>query len=189
MAPGIGSAFSRVSPSCYGPPPNRSERAMIHHLSIAAGDPQHAANVLAELMGGKAVPFPPNPGSFFALQLDEHGSGVEVYPAGTELRPGGGDGGGFVKKPEARGFGPTHFALSVATDADKIEAIAARQGWQCFRCNRGPFHVIEVWVENETMVEILPPEYAAEYLAFTRPDNIAAAMAAAAPQASRQRPA
>ena len=39
-------------------------------------------------MGGKAVPFPPNPGSFFALQLDEHGSGVEVYPAGTELAAG-----------------------------------------------------------------------------------------------------
>ena len=35
---------------------------MIHHLSIAARDPQHAAGVLAELMGGKSVPFPPNPG-------------------------------------------------------------------------------------------------------------------------------
>jgi hypothetical protein len=39
------------------------------------------------------------------------------------------------------------------------------------------------------MVEILPPEYAAEYLAFTRPDKVAAAMSAAAPQASRHRPA
>jgi hypothetical protein len=39
------------------------------------------------------------------------------------------------------------------------------------------------------MVDILPPEYAAEYLAFTRPDNIAAAMAAAQPATSRQRPA
>ena len=163
---------------------------MIHHLSIAARDPKHVAGVLAEFMGGLAVPFPPNPGSFFALQLDEHGSGVEVYPAGTELRPGGSDGGGFVKKPAAeRGYGPTHFALSVTAEADEVEAIARRERWQCFRCNRGPFHVIEVWIENESMVEILPPEFAAEYLAFTRPDNIAAAMAAAAPQASRQRPA
>ena len=86
-----------------------------------------------------------------------------------------------MKKPEARGYGPTHFALSVATEADAVEAIAQREGWQCFQCNRGPFHVIEVWVENETMVEILPPEFAAEYLAFTRPDKVAAAMAAAAP--------
>jgi hypothetical protein len=163
---------------------------MIHHLSIAARDPKHVAGVLAEFMGGLAVPFPPNPGSFFALQLDEHGSGVEVYPAGTELQPGGDGGGGFVKKPAAeRGYGPTHFALSVAAEAAAVEAIARREGWQCFRCDRGPFHVIEVWVENESMVEILPPEFAAEYLAFTRPDKIAAAMAAAPSAPSRQRPA
>jgi hypothetical protein len=152
---------------------------MIHHLSIAARDPQQAAGVLAELMGGKAVPFPPNPGSFFALQLDDHGSGVEVYPSGTELEPNGEVGGSFVKQARTRGYGSTHFALSVATDATKVEEIAARAGWKCFVCNRGPFHVIEVWVENETMVEILPPDYAAEYLAFTRPDKVLAAMDAA----------
>jgi len=151
---------------------------VIHHLSIAAQDPKHAAEVLAELMGGTAVPFPPNPGSFFALQLDEHGSGVEVYPAGTELQPGGSTGGSFVRK-DAREYGSTHFALSVATDATAVKAITQRAGWQCFDCNRGPFHVIEVWVENNTMVEILPPEYAQEYLTFTRPDKIKAAMAAA----------
>src|SRR5579862_2462192 len=154
---------------------------MIHHLSIAAHDPKHAADVLAEMMGGTAVPFPPNPGSFFALQLDDHGSGVEVYPAGTALEPNGSVGGSFVDQPQTgRGFGATHFALSVATDADTVEAIAERAGWQCFVCNRGPFHVIEVWVENRTMVEILPPEFAREYLAFTRPDKVAAAMVAAA---------
>lgn len=137
-------------------------------------------------MGGTAVPFPSNPGSFFALQLDEHGSGVEVYPAGTELQPGGAVGGSFVKN-DVRGYGPTHFALSVATDADTVRAIAQRAGWQCFDCNRGLFHVIEVWVENETMVEILPPEYAREYLAFTRPDNVRAAMARAPTTSPRQR--
>jgi hypothetical protein len=89
---------------------------MIHHLSIAARDPKHVAGVLAEIMGGKAIPFPPNPGSFFALQLDEHRSGVEVYPAGTELQPGGDNGAAFAKN-EVRGYGPTHFALSVSSDA------------------------------------------------------------------------
>ena len=159
---------------------------MIHHLSIAARDPKHAAGVLAELMGGTAVPFPPNPGSFFALQLDDHGSGVEVYPAGTELQPGGTVGGSYVRN-DPRGYSSTHFALSVATDADTVQAIAQRAGWQCFDCNRGPFHVIEVWVENETMVEVLPPEYAREYLAFTRPDKVQAAMAAGRAATARQR--
>src|ERR1700686_4010177 len=101
------------------------EGVMIHHLSIAARDPKQAAGVLAELMGGKAVPFPPNPGSFFALQLDDHGSGVEVYPSGTELEPNGDVGGSFVKQPRTRGYGSTHFALSVATDATKVAEIAA----------------------------------------------------------------
>ena len=160
---------------------------MIHHLSIAAREPQKAAEVLAEVMGGKAVPFPPNPGSFFALQLDDHGSGVEVYPAGTHLEPGGDEGGGFVRDPvPQRGFGATHFAISVQTDAKKVEAIAKRAGWHCVTCNRGPFHVIEVWVENDTMVEVLPPKFAAEYLAFFH-GNVVERMASAPTPAARQR--
>jgi hypothetical protein len=157
---------------------------MIHHLSIAASNPKQAADVLAELMGGTAVPFPPNPGSYFALQLDEHGSGVEVYPAGTELEPNGEVGGSFMKRA-SRGFGSTHFALSVKTDADTVKKIAEKAGWQCYDCNRGPFHVIEVWVENHVMVEILPPAYAAEYLAFTNRDKIVASMQAAGNSAAR----
>src|SRR4051812_1341786 len=161
---------------------------MIHHLSIAARDPKHSAGVLAEIMGGKAVPFPPNPGSFFALQLDDHGSGVEVYPAGTELQPAGEEGGSFIRKPrEGRGFGATHFALSVATDADNVKEIAGRAGWHCVTCNRGPFHVIEVWVENDTMVEVLPPEFAAEYLAFTDKNKVLTAMASTANAGTRHR--
>ena len=161
---------------------------MIHHLSIAAREPQRAAEVLAELMGGRAVPFPPNPGSFFALALDDHGSGVEVYPSGTHLEPGGSEGGGFVRDPTpARGFGATHFALSVPTDPARVEAIARRAGWHCVTCTRGAFHVIEVWVENDTMVEVLPPAYAAEYLAWTRPDTVLARMKDAPVPAARQR--
>jgi hypothetical protein len=157
---------------------------MIHHLSIAAKDPKHAAGVLAELMGGTAVPFPPNPGSFFALQLDDHGSGVEFHPAGTRLEPAGEVGGSFMKK-EPQGCTATHFALSVATDAATVKRIAANAGWQCYDCDRGPFHVIEVWVENETMIEILPPEYAQEYLAFTRPDQFVKALSEARPASGR----
>jgi hypothetical protein len=39
------------------------------------------------------------------------------------------------------------------------------------------------------MVEILPPEFAHEYLAFTRPDKVEAAIAAGAPATSRHPPA
>ena len=39
---------------------------MIHHVSIPAREPQHVANVLAELMGGKCYPFGPLEGAFMA---------------------------------------------------------------------------------------------------------------------------
>ena len=68
---------------------------MIHHLSIAASQPERVAGVLAELMGAVAVP---DAGNFFAWQVDERGSGVEVYPAGMELQPGSATDGSFVQE-------------------------------------------------------------------------------------------
>ena len=47
--------------------------AMIHHVSIPARDPQHVAEVLAELMGGKCHPFGPLEGAFMATSGDGHG--------------------------------------------------------------------------------------------------------------------
>lgn len=158
---------------------------MIHHLSIAARNPKNVASVLAELMGGTCVPFTPNPGSYFALQLDDHGSGVEVYPAGTQLQPGGSVGGTYVRKDHP-GYGATHCAISVTIDAAKVHEIAQRAGWHCFDCDRGPFKLIEVWVENETMVEILPPDCAAQYLAHTHPGRVIENMAKGQASAARQ---
>lgn len=145
------------------------EQTVIHHLSIAAREPERVAGMLAKLMGGVMLP---DAGNFFACQLDEHGSAIQVYPLGTELQPGGANGGRFVMKEAGSGFGPTHVALSVSADPDTVERIALDEGWQCFRCGRGPFHVIEVWIENETMMEILPPEYAQEYLEFARSQTL-----------------
>ncbi len=144
---------------------------MIHHLSISARDPKHVAEVLAEFMGGAATRFPPNPGSWFAHQHDAHGTGVEVYPAGTELRPSSAGGVDFaIGEPSQPAYGSTHFALSVETSPEAISAIAEREGWQCRLCERGAggFHVMEVWIENAGMIELLPPAFAAEYLALTR---------------------
>ena len=53
---------------------------MIHHVSIPAREPQHVAEVLAELMGGKCYPFGPLEGAFMAASGDPHGTMIEVYP-------------------------------------------------------------------------------------------------------------
>ena len=62
---------------------------MIHHVSISAREPRHVADVLAELMKGRAYPFPGGVAdSFMAVIGDEHGSMIEVYPESVALVPG-----------------------------------------------------------------------------------------------------
>ena len=149
---------------------------MIHHLSVAARDPKAVAEFFAELIGGVVIDFPPNPGGYVTFTADGHGTAVEVYPAGSLMVPHGEAGSIFTRRPaEPIDRSPTHFALSVQTGPAEVAAMAAQRGWDCFTCDRGGhFHVMEVWVENAWLVEVLPPAFAAEYLGFA---NAIAAMA------------
>ena len=65
---------------------------MIHHVSISARAPKHVAEVLAELMNGRAYPFPGGiADSFIAVSSDDDGAMIEVYPETVTLRPGTAD--------------------------------------------------------------------------------------------------
>jgi hypothetical protein len=140
---------------------------MIHHISFAARDPGRVAGVLAELLGGFAMPFPPNPGSFLAVGRDGMGTGVEVHPVGVVLEPGDPRGARFGRVAEPPALSPVHMALSVAFDEDRVYAIAEREGWACRHCGRGgDFDLLELWVENQFLVEVLTPAMAAGYIAF-----------------------
>jgi hypothetical protein len=147
---------------------------MIHHISMAARDPGRVAGVLAELLGGFAMPFPPNPGSFIAIGRDGKGTGVEVHPQGTVLQPGDARGARFGALETPPAYSPVHMALSVDLEEAEVRAIAKREGWTCHHCDRGPdFDLLEVWVENQFLVEVLTPAMAQRYLAFA--NRIAAA--------------
>jgi hypothetical protein len=140
---------------------------MIFHLSIDADDPQRVATVLAELWGGEALPFPPvYPGSWVALAGDERGTMIEVYPAGVTLVAGEGDAGAVGRREfEATRGTPTHAAIATSLARDDVYAIAAREGWLAKYCKRGGrFGVIEFWIENRMMVEVLTREMQREYL-------------------------
>lgn len=153
---------------------------MIHHISIAANNPFHVAEVIAEIFAGQAAPFPEHPGSYIALMLDAQGTMIEVHPHGTELKPG------TIVEPcqtvqnsSASPYTPTHAAISVPTSENQIRAIAEREGWHVARFDRaGFFEVIELWIENQQMIELLPLELAATYLAFMHPKNLQQFLAA-----------
>lgn len=153
---------------------------MIHHISITANNPLHVTEVLAEIFAGQVIPFPEHPGSYMALMLDAHGTLIEVLPHGTELRPG------TLTEPcqeaqnlSASAYTATHAAVSVPTSEAQIRTIAEREGWHVARFDRaGFFDVIELWIENQQMIELLPPELTAKYLAFMHPKNLQQFLAA-----------
>ncbi len=143
---------------------------MLHHLSIPAREPERVARVLADLLGGDVTEFGPLPGSWIAWARDECGTAIDCLPVGTELRPGdGADPARFDVADRPSPYGATHAALSVDRSEDEIRAIAERAGWRALSCDRGSFRVVEVWVENAVMLELLTPEMAADYLAAVRP--------------------
>lgn len=146
---------------------------MLFHVSIEADDPRRFAEVVAELWGGVAAPFPPvTPGSWVALSGDERGTMIEFYPRGTELHevPGDHDATGVRVAP--RRFNATHFAMATKLGQDEVLAICAREGWPAkYRKRGGAFGVIEIFAEGCQMIEVLTDEMQREYVAAVTIDN------------------
>jgi hypothetical protein len=159
---------------------------MIHHISIAAHHPLHVSQVLAELLQGQSVPFPGYPGSYVALAFDPQGTMIEVHPIGTALVPGddANEASQLLSNPNASVYTANHTAISVPVSTDRIQSIAEREGWRMVHCRRGDnyFDVIEFWVENQLLIELLPLEIVDRYLAFMSPESLVAAAQAAAAQ-------
>lgn len=141
---------------------------MIFHNSIPADNPQLVAETIAEIWGGKAeaFKFPPWPGAYVAIAGDDRSTTIEVYPREQTMAPGE-----EAEDPAWAKVDPSpseHVAFHVATMTHKapeeIVAIAERVGWRVLQCSRGPFFdVIEVWVENKMLLEVLTPEMQANY--------------------------
>ena len=153
---------------------------MIHHISITAYEPFHAAQVLAELLQGQAIPFPEHLDGFIALSLDAYGTLIEVLPRSFVFKPGpDSEPAQWHTNPDFSTYSAVHAAISVPLSEAEIATIAEREGWRMVRCDRGNdfFAVIELWVENHQMLELLTPELAASYLDFMQPQNLKQFMA------------
>jgi hypothetical protein len=164
---------------------------MINHISIAVKEPERVANVLAEIWDGAVFPFPVAPGSFIVVANDGKGSAVEVTPAGTVIVPGEGlppedDTNAVTEKFEAKfvksdlvpRYVATHLNINTRKSIEEIREIAKREGWRVMVANRGAglFQLIEFWIEDSFMLEVMTPEQTARYIEITDPEFIAKAM-------------
>jgi hypothetical protein len=60
---------------------------------------------------------------------------------------------------------------------EEVHEISHRYGCHAVLCQRGPFRVIEVWIDNSLMLEMLTPEMQAEYQRSITPDGWRAMLA------------
>ena len=132
------------------------------HLSIAAEEPERVARILSRITGGPALPFPPCPGAWIAFFAADDGSAVEVYPATARVEAGP-DTIRFGTGPAEAGPVAAHVALATDLSAEEVLAIGAEAGWTARICDRGPFELVELWVEGRFLVEVLDPAMQADY--------------------------
>jgi hypothetical protein len=162
---------------------------MIAHVSLPSRTPKSTALLLAALIDGEAFPFPVVPEAWIAIARDGSGTAVEVYPDTMAHHPG--DGGVDPARvpegpqampwedqifPDGAQLRPSafHVALSTRLDADRVLALARDAGLRAIACERGGvFGVIEVWLDNTHLVEVLTDTEAARYRAFMNPATAA----------------
>jgi hypothetical protein len=144
---------------------------MLFHASIPAHDAGKVAAVLAEIWGGEALPFPPVPGAFVVFAGDERATTLEIYPEDRTLEPSP-VGVAIGSAPARVGFVPDHVAMATPLSPEEVLAIAQRAGWRSQVADRGGlFQVVELWLEDRYMVEVLTPQMQASYLAFMTADK------------------
>jgi hypothetical protein len=128
---------------------------MLFHASIPADEPERVARVLAELWRGEVLPFPPFPQAFVVLAGDERRTVLDVYPRGHEHVPAPGE---YAVRANAvpSPYSEVHLALGTVLAEEEVLALARREGWLAQRSDRrGLFTVVEFWLENKFLLELL----------------------------------
>ena len=146
---------------------------MIAHASLPADDPKTVATVLAEIMGGEALPFPPGGPETWMAWAGDDSIELEIAPRGRLMTPDEAEGGNWRDQRQGLPRGSeAHIAIAVEKSLEEIQAIARRAGWRTGEYDRGGFfRLAEVWVENAFLIEFLDPTQTAAYKASMNRPN------------------
>lgn len=162
---------------------------MIAHVSIPSAQPRATALLLAALIDGEAFSFPVVNGAWIAVARDGSGLAVEVYPEGMAHHPGSGDANPALppQGPQAMPWedqiyvdgmhlrpSAFHFAMVTPLDDAQVLKIAKAAGLRAVACDRGGvFGVVEVWLDNLILVEVLNRRESERYRSFMNPAGCA----------------
>ncbi|TNE45589.1 MAG: hypothetical protein EP321_05640 [Sphingomonadales bacterium] len=145
----------------------------IAHASLPADNPKRVVEVLADIMQGEAMAFPPGGCDSWMAWSGDGAIELEIVPRGHVLRHGDAEGEWRGQADAVGRHSEAHLAICVDRPAEEVIAIAVAAGWPARRCDRGEglFQLCEVWVEGAFMLEFLDPSQAARYHDVITPAN------------------
>lgn len=138
---------------------------MILHASIAADDPEKTAQTLATLIGGRTLPLPGDGGAWAAFKGDEHGTLIEVLGRGREYHIKPGEHVEMVWGEKTRNTA-SHLMIETPLDEAGVLALAQAAGCHAHRARHSVFDVIEFWIDDCQLLDVMTPEMAHAYRSF-----------------------
>lgn len=143
---------------------------MIFHASIPADNPEHVASVLAEIWKTQYVPFV-FPDSYMVMSGNAWGSNIEILKRGGEQVPGAVET-MLTRNPASSPYSEVHLLIGTELTFDDVFAIARREGWIARLCDRAIFTLLELWLENRFLIEVVNAAEIERYRTFySNPDN------------------
>jgi hypothetical protein len=140
---------------------------MILHASITADAPARTAALLARLLEGEAFAFPQlADGAWLAVAGDGRARAIEVLPRGAEFRPVA-DGPGVVNAGAPTRYCGFHLLIETSLSEAEVRHLAGESGVPIRRCERGPFEVLELWIDGCSMLEVIGPDLSGAYNAVS----------------------
>jgi hypothetical protein len=149
----------------------RKANTMIIHASVPADDTARVASVLGELWRCEHFPFL-FPGHYLVVAGDERGTQIEVGPRGNSIVPAE-TMMSFQPNPSPSPYSEVHLNIETPLTVDEVLTIAKREGWTARVCDRGgAFKVIEFFLENRFMLELMTDHELQRYRSFMSPENL-----------------
>jgi len=135
---------------------------MIFHASIPADDPERVARVLGELWQRDYFPFVLE-GTFVVFANDDLGTQLEIAPRPDEIVPAA-EQLDLQTNSAASPYNAVHINIDTPLAFEQVRRIADREGWIERVCDRGgAFNVIEFWLENKFLIELMTAHEAERY--------------------------
>lgn len=149
---------------------------MILHASVVADEPKATADTLALLLGGIALPVGPGEGTWSAVGPEPIGNLISVLARGSEFHRS-------AEHVETRcGALARHSAFHLLIDTPLSESevllLAEERGCHAHPAKHGAFEVIEFWIDDCLLIEVVTPELGQTYRRVIHSDELRARLVA-----------